>query len=196
MPYSTAAKNLMLDALRGSNPTTPLTHASLLSANAGKAVTGATATDTFTATAHGYANGNVVVFSGLTGGTLLVTGDIYFVINQTANTFQVSRVLSGTAFHFTSDLSSGTVTRLVEVSGGSPAYARKPISFAAAADGLTDDTTNGAVFDVPAGTTVDYVAFNSAITVGTLLGIRQVTSEVFAGQGTYTLTDAKLDLNA
>lgn len=186
----------MLDALRGTNPTTPITHASLFDADPGKSVTGVSSTDTFTSASHGYANGNIVVLSGLTGGTGLVAGDAYFVIGQTTNTFQLSKVLSGSAFHFTSDLSAGTVTRIVELTGGSPAYARKAIAFAAAADGLIDDTTNGAVFDVPAGATVDYCGFNSAVTAGTLLGIKQVTAEVFAGQGTYTLTDAKLDLNA
>lgn len=35
MPYSTAAKNLMLNALRGTNPTTPITHVSAHTADPG-----------------------------------------------------------------------------------------------------------------------------------------------------------------
>lgn len=123
MPYSTAGKNLMLNALKGTNPTTPITHASLHTASPGD--TGAN-----------------------------------------------------------------------EVSGGSPAYARKAIAFNAASGGTMDDSTNGAVFDVPASTTVTHVGFWSASTAGTFLGYADVTDETFSGQGTYTLTDADLDLNA
>lgn len=121
MPYSTAAKNLMLNALRGTNPTTPITHVSAHTASPGD-------------------NG--------------------------AN----------------------------EVSGGS--YARVAISFNAAASGSMDDSTNGAVLNIPAGTTVTHIGFWSASTAGTFLGYADVTDEAFAGAGTYTVTDADLDLNA
>jgi hypothetical protein len=81
-----------------------------------------------------------------------------------------------------------------EVTGGSPAYARQSITWNAAANGSMDDS-NVPVFDVPAGTTVSYVGFwNSAGSV--FYGSANVTDEVFASQGTYTLTDADLDLNA
>jgi hypothetical protein len=81
-----------------------------------------------------------------------------------------------------------------ELTGGSPAYARKAITWNAAASGSMDDS-NVPVFDVPAGSTVSYVGFwNSAGTV--FYGSADVTNEVFAAQGTYTLTDADLDLNA
>ena len=82
-----------------------------------------------------------------------------------------------------------------EVSGGSPAYARKAITWNAANAGSMDDS-NVPVFDVPASTTVAYVGFWSAVTTGTFYGYADVTDEVFAAQGTYTLTDADLDLNA
>lgn len=122
MPYTTAGKNLMLNALKGTNPTTPITHASLHTADPGD--TGAS-----------------------------------------------------------------------EVSGGSPAYARKAIAFNAASAGAIDDSTNGAVFDVPAGVTVTHVGFWSASSAGTFLASDAVTNEAFAAQGTYTLTDADLDLS-
>ena len=82
-----------------------------------------------------------------------------------------------------------------EISGGSPAYIRKAITWNAAAAGSMDDS-NVPVFDVGAGTTVLYVGFWSAVTVGIFYGAALVTQEVFGGQGTYTLTDADLDLNA
>jgi hypothetical protein len=82
-----------------------------------------------------------------------------------------------------------------EVSGGSPAYARKAITWNAAAAGSID-SSNQPVFDVPAGTTVRAVGYWSAATSGTFYGYADVTDEAFAAQGTYTLTDADLDLNA
>jgi hypothetical protein len=82
-----------------------------------------------------------------------------------------------------------------EVSGGSPAYARKAIAWNAASGGAID-SSNAPVFDVPAGTTVTHVGFWSAASGGTFYGSDAVTNEAFGAQGTYTLTDADLDLNA
>jgi hypothetical protein len=81
-----------------------------------------------------------------------------------------------------------------EITGGSPAYARKTIAWNAAATGNIN--LNGtAVFDIPPAATVSWVGFwNSAGTA--FYGSANVTDEVFAAQGTYTLTDADLDLNA
>ena len=81
-----------------------------------------------------------------------------------------------------------------EVTGGDPAYAKKTIAWSAAGSG-TMNLNGTAVFDVPAGTTVAFVGFwNTGAT--TFYGSADVTNEVFAAQGTYTLTDADLDLNA
>jgi len=81
-----------------------------------------------------------------------------------------------------------------EVTGGNPAYAKKTIAWSAAGSG-TMNLDGTAVFDVPAGTTVAFVGFwNTAGAV--FYGSADVTDEVFAAQGTYTLTDADLDLNA
>lgn len=199
MAYTTLGKNLMLDALRGTAPAAPITHVGAFDADAGKAVTGVASTDVFTSTAHGFANGNVVLFpvppaAAPTGGLGIVVGRVYFVIGQTANTFQLALTPGGPAVDFTTDMTAGTIVRLVEISGGSPAYARKAIAFAAAAGGMIDDSTNGAVFDIPAGAAVDYLGMWSAVTAGTLLAVDDVTTETFGGQGTYTVTDAKLDL--
>ncbi len=119
MPYSTSAKNLMLDALNGTNPVTVLTHTSLHTAD--PADTGAS-----------------------------------------------------------------------EVTGG--AYARQSITFSAAAAGALDSSIQP-VFSVPGGTTVTHVGFWSASSGGTFLGGADVTDETFGADGTYTLTDADLDLN-
>jgi hypothetical protein len=193
MAYTSAAKKAMLNHV-GSL----ITHVGAFDADA--AITGTTGEaddNTFTKTTHGLSNGNLVLLSALTGGAGLVTGRPYFVIGSTASTFQLSTSVGGSAVDFTTDATAVTVTRLVEISGGSPAYARKAIAFNAAVDpGTMDDSTNGAVIDIPAGATVDYIGGFSALTAGTLYDVVSVVSESFAGQGTYTVTDYDLDLLA
>jgi len=82
-----------------------------------------------------------------------------------------------------------------EISGGAPAYIRKAITWNPAAAGSID-SQNAPVLDVGAGKTVSYVGFWSAESGGVFYGSALVTEEVFGAQGTYTLTDADLDLNA
>lgn len=81
-----------------------------------------------------------------------------------------------------------------EVTGGSPAYARKAVAYNAAASGAA--TQNGDVtFDVPACTVAYVTGWNTA---GTSRYFKKaVTNEVFAAQGTYkvTGTTSTLDLN-
>lgn len=196
MPLTSAAKHVGLDAIaRATAPALSITHVGLMSKGADiTAVTSTGSPDTFTKTAHGLANGDVIIFSGITGGGGLIAGHPYFVINTAANTFQISQTSGGTAFDLTSDVTAATVNKLSELSGGSPAYARVAIAFAAAAAETSDDSTNGAVVNVAGGTTVSFVSFHSASTAGTLMGIQSITPEVFASQGTYTVTDAKIQL--
>jgi len=57
-----------------------------------------------------------------------------------------------------------------EVAGGSPAYARKAITFGAASSGIR--TSSGpVVFDVPAAATVNWIGFATAATAGTSLAV-------------------------
>ena len=79
-----------------------------------------------------------------------------------------------------------------EASGGSPAYARQSITWNAAAAGALD-SSNQPVFDVPAGT-YTHVGFWSASTGGTNYGDADIADETFAGQGTYTVTDADVTI--
>lgn len=80
-----------------------------------------------------------------------------------------------------------------EVTGGSPAYARKAITWFAAASGNLDNNANP-VFDVPASTTIRRIGFFSAVTAGTYYGDADITDEVYAGQGTYTTTDVDITI--
>jgi hypothetical protein len=197
MPFSTAGKNRMLDALAGTASGSAISHVGLLTK--GPNITGVTSTgspDTFTKTAHGLSNGDIITVASATGGTgLTATGEFpYFVVNTAANTFQLALTPGGSAIDLSSDLTSGTINKLTEISGGSPAYARVAQAYAAAAASLIDDSTNGATLNVPAGGVVDYHGFYTASTAGTLMALDGVTQEVFAGQGTYTVTDTKMDL--
>lgn len=81
-----------------------------------------------------------------------------------------------------------------EVSGGSPAYARKAISWAAAASGVKSNNA-GIVFDVPgSGTQITHLGFWTAATSGTFLGSRALdTPQTFATQGTYTVASGDID---
>lgn len=72
-----------------------------------------------------------------------------------------------------------------ELSGGSPAYARKAITWGAPSNGVITGTVE---FDVPAGATVRGAGLHTALTAGTYLDGAAVTEQAFATQGTYTLT--------
>lgn len=191
-------KNFMLDALfRNTLGAADVTHAALYDFDAGINVTGLTSTDVISATAHGMSAGNVIVFTAKTGGSNIVLLKPYYLITVNANDFQISEVASGAAVDLGSDLTATTtIRRCVEISGGSPAYARKAIAFNAASLGTIDDST-APVFDIPAGATVDAMGlFDQLAAGGTLQAFDDLTSEAFAGQGTYTLSDTDIDLNA
>lgn len=73
-------------------------------------VTGVTSTDTLTKAAHPLANGKTVIFSALTGGSGLVLGQRYYVINATTNTFQLAAAVGGTtAVDLGSDITAATL---------------------------------------------------------------------------------------
>lgn len=71
-----------------------------------------------------------------------------------------------------------------EVTGGSPAYARKALSWSAPSGGVI---TASATFDVPACTVVGTGVYTAA-TAGTYLDGNTVTSVTFTGQDTVTVT--------
>jgi hypothetical protein len=71
-----------------------------------------------------------------------------------------------------------------EVTGGSPAYARKALTWSAPSNGVITAT---ATFDVPAGVTVAGAGFHTAAAGGTFLD-GQTLSQAFASQSPYTVT--------
>lgn len=85
------------------------------------------------------------------------------------------------------------LTGTSEVTGGTPAYARKAITWNAASASNLDNNANP-VIDVPAGT-YSHFGLWSAATAGTFYGGGALSAtEVFAAQGTYTLTDADISM--
>lgn len=77
-------------------------------------------------------------------------------------------------------------SRGTEVSGGSPAYARKASNAGSPSGGAV--VFSPAAFDVPASTTVVGVNMEGASTAGTYQDGASVTSQTFSSQGTYTVT--------
>lgn len=92
----------------------------------------------------------------------------------------------GTAIYASLHTADPGTTGAGEISGGSPAYARKPLAWTA---GTTDGVVTATVtFDVPAGTTVAGGGVWTLASGGTYLDGGAVTSQAFVAQGTYTLT--------
>lgn len=74
-----------------------------------------------------------------------------------------------------------------EVSGGSPAYARKVFTWAASGGG-SKASSSATVHDVPASTTITHAGYWSAASGGTFYGWRALdTNQTFSTQGTYTV---------
>lgn len=74
-----------------------------------------------------------------------------------------------------------------EVTGGSPAYARKAITWAAASGSQVSNSAQ-VVFDVPTSTTIRFLGYWSASTGGTFYGSRALdANQTYSSQGTYTL---------
>lgn len=95
--------------------------------------------------------------------------------NDAAKAVMLDAILRGTdpatgfvqfaSLHTSYDAAGGN-----EVSGGTPAYARKAIAFSANSAGASDSSTNP-TFDVPASTTVAFKGLWSAVTGGTFYGM-------------------------
>jgi hypothetical protein len=114
-------------------------------------------------------------------------------LNATAKNVMLDHLgtLAGyVSLHTADPGSSGTS----EVNGGSPAYARKSVTWNAASSANLDNNANP-VFDVPASTTITHFGLWSAATSGTFYGGAALSaSETFGGQGTYSFTDIDVNL--
>jgi hypothetical protein len=90
--------------------------------------------------------------------------------------------INGAAYTTAPGASAGT-----EPTGGSPAYARKVISWGSSASGVV--TASAIPFDIPASNTiVGFGVHGNPLASGTYLDGASVTSQAFASQGTYSIT--------
>lgn len=106
---STGRKTRGLIAACTSNVSTVVqTNSNYGTAAALPTVTATAASDLVNSTAHGLNNGDTVIFTALTGGAGLAVDTAYYVINKTANTFQVSLAKNGAAIDITTDASAAT----------------------------------------------------------------------------------------
>jgi len=94
------------------------------------------------------------------------------------------------------------LTGASEISGGTPAYARKSLTWASAAAG-SSGTSGVVLLDVPGATSVSYFGLWSAATGGTYLGGGRLldvennpATEAFGGQGVYQLSNITLSIPA
>lgn len=99
--------------------------------------------------------------------------------NNLANQY-ASLATHGAVYTTAPSSSAGT-----EPSGGSPAYARKALSWSSASAGVVSAT---ATFDIPSGATIVGIGVHTALTAGTYLDGASITSQAFASQGTLTVT--------
>lgn len=105
----------------------------------------------------------------------------------------------GTQYGFAAAYSGdpGATGTANEIAGGTPAYARKAITWGTASGATPSIKALVAafpVFDIPLNTTVSFIGFWTLAVGGTYGGCFDVTDEEFAGQGTYTLTAGSVSL--
>lgn len=89
------------------------------------------------------------------------------------------RATHGTVYTTAPGAAAGT-----EPTGGTPAFARKPLTWSAPSGGVI---TASAVFDIPADTTVVGTGLHDALTAGNYIDGKTVTSVTFDVQDTVTV---------
>lgn len=191
MTLTTLGKNTALGAVA-----TAATHVGAFQAAAAiTAISGATPS-TFTKTAHGLANGTLVLLSALSGGSGLVSGRPYFVVSTAANTFQLALTPGGAAVDMVTTVTSMTATPYAEIVYHTSGT-RATQSWNTAANGAIDNNVVGASLNIPSGATVNALGAFSASTAGNLHDFTTVTPEgPYGANGLYDVTDYDIDLNA
>lgn len=94
------------------NFTTNITAATIFTgfdSQAFTSVTGNQATDIITATGSALTNGTPVIFASITGGSGLSANTVYYVINASGATFQLSTSVGGSFINFTTDITAAVL---------------------------------------------------------------------------------------
>lgn len=87
-----------------------------------------------------------------------------------AKAVMLDALLGGGAVQYASLHTAYSTSGANEVTGGSPAYARKAITYGANSGGASDSSV-APTFDAPTGITFGFVGFWSAVTAGTFYGM-------------------------
>ena len=116
-PPTTCATSAPLPQGDGSTVSqTKVTWDSLTAAGANQVVTATASTDLVNATAHGYAVGQAVQFSALTGGAGLAINTTYYIIASgfTVNAFKLSLTQGGAAIDITTNATAATIASVAQ----------------------------------------------------------------------------------
>jgi hypothetical protein len=76
------------------------------------AATGVAATDIVTATGNTFVNGDRVYFSSITGGSGLTANTVYFIRDETGDTFKLAATATGAAIDFGTDISAAVIRKV------------------------------------------------------------------------------------
>lgn len=83
-----------------------------------------------------------------------------------------------------------------EISGGTPAYARKAVTWDPATGGVAAISA-GVTFDIPPGTTISHVGLCDSLTGGAFYGGQALSSpETYGGQGSYNLNSLTITVSS
>jgi hypothetical protein len=112
-------------------------------------------------------------------------------LNDNGHDAQLAGLVASAVYASLHTADPGT-TGTSEVTGGSPAYARKAITWGTPAASSVAMAATLPVFNVPAATTIAYLGYWSQLLPGgTFYGSRALSSpETYGGQGTYSITSA------
>ena len=111
-------------------------------------------------------------------------GDAVMVANTSMRN-TLADAYAGAATYADLYQTSGASAAGTAISGGSPAYASKALTWNASSGGVK--STTATVFDIPSGATVAGFGVKTGA-AGSYLDGGALTSQAFASQGTYTLT--------
>lgn len=183
MPLSVAGHNVMLDRLAAVGVFVSLSKTTTLTVAAAAASTSVT-------TARAVKVGDYLSFNNG------VNREVRKVTSVAGN---VATFVGGLTYAYGINQSVGHApklgTDLVEPSGGSPVYARQPITWLAAANENLTVSATLPKFPVGGGNEIGGFGLHSAATAGTFYGSFLTNNiEGFGSQGTYELTDADVNL--
>lgn len=200
MPYTGDTENAMLTAIVKKEAPTGWQPSFVGIASGGAPVSFTAATTVLTKAAHGFASKDLVELRAATvGASALVVGRLYYVKEVSAEKLELFDIyaLTGTAITV-EGASAVELVKIIEATGGAPAYARVASAWNAAAERLSKSSAEYEI-NAASGQAVEYVLYftgGTAGTAGQVVAAAKVTKETFGAQGIYKVKEGTLDLKA